>query len=103
MNVRNTMMSQLRGRREGFSLPRPFYTDQDYYRVDMETIFYKDWVFAGHDCEISTVGQYFTLKVGDYPVVVLRDPNGDVRAFHNSCRHRGSRVCTTEHGKARRL
>jgi glycine betaine catabolism A len=103
MNVRTSMLSQLRSRREGFSLPRAFYVDQDYYGVDMETIFYKDWVFAGHDCEINNPGQFFTLKIGDYPVVVLRDNDGGIRAFHNSCRHRGSRVCTTEHGKMRRL
>ena len=103
MTVRSTMLSQLRNRRDGFSLPRGFYTDPEFHKVDLETIYYKDWVFAGHDCEIKTPGQFFTLKIGDYPVVVVRGNDGAIRAFHNSCRHRGSRVCTTDHGKARRL
>ncbi len=103
MNTRTTMLSQLRSRREGFSLPRGFYTDQEFYKTDLETIFYKDWIFAGHDCEINAPGQYFTFKLGDYPVVVLRDNDGNIRAFNNSCRHRGSRVCTSDHGKMRRL
>ena len=103
MTVRSTMLSQLRNRRDGFSLPRGFYTDPEFHKVDLDTIFYKDWVFAGHDCEIKTPGQFFTLKIGEYPVVVVRGNDGAIRAFHNSCRHRGSRVCTTDHGKMRRL
>lgn len=103
MNVSTTMLSQLRDRRDGFSLSRAFYTDPDYFKTDLEAIFYRDWVFAGHDCEINAPGQFLTLKIGDYPVVVLRDNDGAIRAFHNSCRHRGSRVCTTDHGRMRRL
>ena len=103
MNVSTTLLSQLRDRRDGFSLSRPFYTDPDYFKADLEAIFYRDWIFAGHDCEINAPGQFLTLKIGEYPVVVVRGNDGAIRAFHNSCRHRGSRVCTTDHGRMRRL
>ena len=103
MTIQTNLLSQLRNRREGFSLPRPFYTDPEVYRVDLEMIYYRDWIFAGHDCEIGAPGQFFTFKIGDYPVAVVRGNDGEIRAFHNSCRHRGSRVCTTDHGRMRRL
>ena len=103
MSLHQTMLAQLKSRREGFSLPGAFYHDPDFYRLDLENIHYRDWLFAGHDCEIKEPGQFFTLQIGDYPVVVVRGTDREIRAFHNSCRHRGSRVCTADHGKAKRL
>ncbi len=97
------VLGLLRSRRQGFSLPGAFYKDPDLYQVDLDRIFYKEWLFAGHDCEIATPGQFFTLQIGAYPVVVVRGNDGQINAFHNSCRHRGSRVCTADHGKAKRL
>jgi Rieske 2Fe-2S family protein len=77
--------------------------DPDFYRLDLELIWYRDWLFVGHDCELAKPGSFFTVQVGDYPVVLVRDQKGELRAFHNSCRHRGSRVCTTDKGTAAKL
>ena len=103
MDTKNEMLTLLRGRRRGYSLDRPFYTDSAYFRVDLELIWYRDWLFVGHDCELPKPGHFFTVQVGEYPVVVVRDRDGRIRAFHNSCRHRGSRVCTAERGSNARL
>lgn len=103
MDIRAEMLRQVRSRRDGFSLQQPFYIDPDYYKLDLELIWYRDWLFVGHDCELPKTGSYMTLQVGDYPVVVVRDQKGDIRAFHNSCRHRGSRVCTAHKGTAAKL
>jgi Rieske 2Fe-2S family protein len=103
MDARNEMLRLLGSRREGFSLPQPFYTDPEFFRLDMELIWYRDWLFVGHDCEISRPGSFFTVQVGDYPVVVVRGRDGAIRALHNTCRHRGSRVCTAERGSSARL
>lgn len=103
MNVKQDMLAELEGRRAGFTLPRKFYGDPEFYRLDLEMIHYREWLFAGHDCEIAEPGRYFTMQVGEYPVLVVRAHDGSVRAFHNSCRHRGSRICAAERGKAIRL
>lgn len=103
MDARTEMLRQLADRRNGYSLPRAFYTDPDFYRLDLELIFYREWLFAGHDCELPKPGSYLTLQVGAYPVVVVRDKAGTIRAFHNSCRHRGSRICAAEKGKVAKL
>jgi Rieske 2Fe-2S family protein len=103
MSARQEMIGLLKTRKEGFTLPRPFYNDPEFYKVDLETIFYREWLFAGHDCEIPEPGNYFTMQVGEYPIIVIRGKDGQIRALHNSCRHRGSRVCSAEHGSAKRL
>jgi len=103
MDTQDIMLGLLASRRQGFSLQRPFYIDPDFHRLDLELIWYRDWLFAGHDCELAEPGSFLTLQVGDYPVMVVRGRDGAIRAFHNSCRHRGSRVCTADRGKVRRL
>jgi len=103
MDIRSNVLRQLKNRREGFSLEQPFYIDEDYFKLDMEMIYYRDWLFMGHDCELPKAGAYFTVQIGQYPVVIVRGRDNVIRAFHNSCRHRGSRVCTKDHGSSVRL
>ncbi|MCA0257529.1 MAG: aromatic ring-hydroxylating dioxygenase subunit alpha [Proteobacteria bacterium] len=103
MNIRTEVLNKLKTRREGYSLEQKFYTDADYYKLDLEMIWYRDWLFVGHDCEIPKAGNYFTVQIGDYPVIIVRDRSGTVRALNNSCRHRGSRVCTQDKGASAKL
>ncbi|MDG9789187.1 aromatic ring-hydroxylating oxygenase subunit alpha [Brucella anthropi] len=103
MDVRNEMLGLLTGRDLNFSLEQKFYTDPEYHKLDLENIFYKDWLFVGHDCELPKTGSYMTVQIGAYPVVIVRDAQGGIRAFHNSCRHRGSRICAAEKGTAAKL
>lgn len=103
MDVRNEMLGLLTGRDPNFSLEQKFYTDPEYHKQDLENIFYKDWLFVGHDCELPKTGSYMTVQIGAYPVVIVRDAQGGIRAFHNSCRHRGSRICAAEKGTAAKL
>ena len=51
----------------------------------------------------GAAGDFFTYKVGSRSVIVVRDQDGEIRAFHNVCRHRGSRICKTEQGNAHRF
>ena len=103
MNAHHDMLGRIRGQRPGFTLDGKFYSDTDYFKLDLEHIWYRTWLFAGHDCELTKPGSYLTLQIGDYPVIVLRSGEGSIRAFHNSCRHRGSRLCSAEHGTVAKL
>jgi Rieske 2Fe-2S family protein len=94
------LINQLKPRH---ALTRKIYRDEDVYQQDLEQIWHKEWIFAGHTIEIAKAGEYMTIQVGDYPVVIVRDDAGNVRAFHNACRHRGSRVCSEAKGKAAKL
>src|SRR5437899_8826295 len=86
--------------RPGWSLPGPFYSDEDVYRAELERIWRAGWLFAGHSCEIPKAGDYFTLQVGADSIAIVRGAGGIIRGFHNVCRHRGSLVCTGAAGRA---
>lgn len=85
------------------ALPHGFYGDASLHSVELDFIWYREWLFAGHECEVARTGDFLTVQVDKYPLVILRDRDDAVRAFHNTCRHRGSRICTDAHGNAPRL
>ncbi len=93
----------LQRQRSGWSLDQPFYVDDDVYALDLERIWYRSWLFAAHDCEIPRAGDYVRYDIGRYSVVIVRGANGEIRAFHNTCRHRGSQICAAERGNAAKL
>jgi Rieske 2Fe-2S family protein len=97
------LQSLLDVRRRGFSLPQAFYLDDDVFAADMEAVFGTEWLFACNACEIKRPGHWVTMEIGRSSLVILRDQEGEIRAFHNTCRHRGSRVCLGERGHASRL
>lgn len=93
----------LHQRRKGYSLPQEFYIDDNIFQADMQGVFATDWLFACNVAEIKRPGDYLKVDIGDDSVIILRDREGEIKAFHNSCRHRGSRICLSEKGKANRL
>jgi Rieske 2Fe-2S family protein len=103
VSAREEMLNRLRRRKPATALERDFYTSLEGYRIDLDLIWYRDWLFVGHDCEVLNPGNYLTVQIGEYPIIVVRDREGSLRAFHNSCRHRGSRICSAEHGTSPRL
>jgi choline monooxygenase len=52
----------------------------------------RSWQLAGHASRLAEPGSYLTTKAGTQPVLVVRGKDGVLRAFRNTCRHRGSRV-----------
>ena len=89
--------------RPGGPLERDFYVASEVFEADLARIFHRHWIFAGYAFQVARPGDFFTYKVGTESVIVVRDRAGEIRAFHNVCRHRGSRICKTEQGNAHRL
>lgn len=103
MNTKASVIGLIEKRKARHALPRELYIEPEVFRQDLEQIWHKDWIFAGHTFELEKPGQYLTLQIGDYPVLIIRDKIGQVRAFHNACRHRGSKVCEHAQGKVAKL
>ena len=82
----------VKSREVGYSLEAPFYTSQEVFDLDVEAIFAKHWLFSAAEAEIPEAGDYVTVDIGPYSVIILRDDDEEIRAFHNVCRHRGSRL-----------
>jgi len=85
------------------TLPREYFVSAEIFRAEHERIFGQSWLLAGHASQLALEGSCFLFEIGRESVVVVRDGAGEIRAFHNHCRHRGSRLCqeqTTRLGPA---
>jgi phenylpropionate dioxygenase-like ring-hydroxylating dioxygenase large terminal subunit len=94
------LREMLLNRPPGHGLPGAFYTDPEIYALDLAAIFERQWIFVCASCELQKPGSFVTVTIARSPIVVLRDRDGLIRAFFNTCRHRGSRLCDAERGHA---
>jgi phenylpropionate dioxygenase-like ring-hydroxylating dioxygenase large terminal subunit len=78
------------------TLPPLCYTSEAFFRREVERIFMKAWNFIGRADRIPNPGDYFTLEFVGVPIIVVRGGDGAVRAFGNSCRHRGAMIVQGE-------
>ena len=77
---------------DAYTLPPWCYTTEAFYQAEVREIFMKEWLGVGRTDEIANPGDYLCVDVAEEPVVVLRDKDGEVRAFSRACRHRGACV-----------
>ena len=84
------------------SLQAEAYTDAKWADVEKDAIFAKTWQWVCHREKLSTHGSYVTTEVAGQPIVVVRNKEGDLRAFYNVCKHRAHVIMQGE-GVARRL
>lgn len=90
-------------RRDGHTLPQGLYTEVGSFEFDMVTIYGQSWLMVGMDCELPKIGSYLSIMVGKWPIIITREKSGEIRAFHNSCRHRGSMICAPGSGTSPKL
>ena len=69
-------------------LPAAAYTSEAFFALENERIFGDSWVFAGLAHELESPGDVVPVTVAGKPVLLVRDADGEVRAFYNVCRHR---------------
>ena len=103
MTAQGDLYSLLSAQRSGMSLARPFYTDPAVFQTDLDRLWHQEWIFAASVAEFPKAGAYVTLQLGQYPVVVVKGTDGQIRAFHNVCRHRGQRLCSKASGQTAKL
>ena len=89
--------------KENFPLDQQFYTDPSIYDIDLETFFYNQWIFVGHESQIKNTGDYFLFEIGNESIIIIRDKNSNINCFYNVCRHRGSHICIEKEGKTKKL
>jgi glycine betaine catabolism A len=103
MMISTKIDALLAERRADRSLPQGLYTSQEAFDFDMLAVYGQSWLMVGLECELPRIGSYLAMMIGKWPVIILRDKAGDIRAFHNSCRHRGSMICEVGNGTAPKL
>ena len=74
---------------EAQCLPGWFYTDPEYFDYEVRTFLSKEWHCLGREDEIPEAGDYYTTRLFDEPMLVVRGDDGGIRVLSNVCRHRG--------------
>ncbi|MFC4076395.1 aromatic ring-hydroxylating oxygenase subunit alpha [Salinithrix halophila] len=76
------------------TLPAWCYTSREWYQRELERIFLPAWHFLGRSEQIPTPGDYLTESFFGKSIILIRGKDHQIRAFYNSCRHRGSKLLT---------
>lgn len=87
----------------GRTLPAAWYTRPEWLELENERIFERSWQFVGWLGKVDAPGSFLTTALGRIPVVVVRGEDGELRAFVNVCRHRGSELVGDAEGRRRTL
>jgi glycine betaine catabolism A len=78
-------------------LPAAWYFDPAHYERELEAFWYARWIAVAREEEIPSPGDWRVVRIGSQSLILVRDRD-QLRAFHNTCRHRGSILCTEEKG-----
>lgn len=84
-------------------IPAGRYTSLEFYELEKRYLWPRTWLFVGLAHEFEAPGSFRTYTLNGAPVVVIRGRAGELRAFHNVCQHRGSKLMKEESGTARNM
>ena len=75
-------------------VPKGRYLDVEFLQLELERVFPRTWLMACRLEELPGVGSYVEYRIGDRSVLIVRESTESIRAYHNACRHRGTRLAT---------
>jgi nitrite reductase/ring-hydroxylating ferredoxin subunit len=82
-------------------IPKERYTSAEFARLEYDRLWPRAWLLAALERDLAAPGDYATFEIGADSVLIVRQPDGAVRAHHNVCMHRGNRLCEPGRGAAR--
>jgi choline monooxygenase len=85
------------------TIPSSWYTDPDFFRFEMESVLSRSWQYLGDARALDAPGSFLSGEAAGHPVFAVRGNDGDLRTFHNVCRHRGGPVVTADQGTCKAL
>jgi len=77
------------------------YRDPAIFDAELEKIWYRTWVYVGHESEVANADDFVMKSIGPQPVIMTRGRSGDINLLLNRCPHRGNQVCTAPRGNAK--
>ncbi|MBA4307122.1 MAG: Rieske (2Fe-2S) protein [Sphingopyxis sp.] len=89
--------------RKGHTLPRELYVGEDAFQFDTQVMLKSVWLYACTAAHVKHPGDYFVFEVGHNAIIIVRGRDNEIRAFWNSCRHRGAKICVEQRGRTPRL
>ena len=82
-------------------IPARYYYDPEWFELERKAVFLRSWINVGHVCEVPEPGSFIvrTLEYARASLIIVRGKDGEVRAFHNTCTHRGTQLTQESCGK----
>jgi Rieske 2Fe-2S family protein len=82
-------------------LPADAYFDPQRYQRELQRIWHRNWIYVCRASELAAKRAFQTFQIGDQKILLVRDDEGQLQAFHNTCRHRGAELCRESAGSLR--
>jgi Rieske 2Fe-2S family protein len=89
--------------RKGHTLPRELYVSDEAFVFDTQVMLKSVWLYACTVAHVKNPGDFFVFELANNAIIIIRGRDNQVRAFYNSCRHRGAKLCLEQSGRAPRL
>lgn len=77
------------------------YNDSEVFEEELKKIWYRTWVYVGHESEVAQPNDFIMKSIGKEPIIMTRSKDGAINLLINTCAHRGNKVCTKPKGSAR--
>ncbi|MFM5950433.1 MAG: aromatic ring-hydroxylating oxygenase subunit alpha [Novosphingobium sp.] len=87
----------------GRSLPQGLYISEAAFAFDTQVMLKSVWLFACTVAHVKKPGDFYLFEMANASVIIVRGRDGEVRAFHNSCAHRGAKICSAASGSGPRF
>ena len=84
-----------------FRVNRATMTSEAIRALEMRRVFDRSWLYLGHESELAEAGEYRRRNIAGRSIMFVRSDDGEIRAFHNTCPHRGAIVCRHDEGTAK--
>jgi len=81
------------------TLPSDWYYDAGHHERELHRLWYRNWIYLCPARSLEGSGSFRIFEIGTQQILLLRDGEGGLRAFHNTCRHRGARLCGKTAGR----
>ncbi len=82
-------------------IPAARYVDPQFLELEKHGLWKRSWLYAGHVSQVAERGSWFLTRNTGTPILVVRNLQGELRAFYNTCRHRGGPLVTEDAGQGR--
>lgn len=82
-------------------VPARYYYDPEWFELERKAVWMRSWLNVGHMCELPEPGSFIRrdFEFANASVLIVRGKDGEVRAFHNACTHRGTQLTNAASGK----
>ncbi len=98
MQMRHKLAALIDDRDGAFRVDRAIYTDPEVFEAEVDCLFEGGWLYACHESQVKTAGDFVTVKLGRQPVVIVRKKDGALAAYVNACAHRGATLALHQRG-----